>query len=393
MLIIKLLICFYSLKAIVYLFIRQKKVVVRKPPPAETPHFSVDIILPMYNEETVIVSTIKNLLNIDYPNFRIIAVDDGSSDNTLQVVTAHFNLHPQVLILAQENAGKSVALNNAIHASRSDIVICMDADTIVRPDVINKFIPHFYDDRVAAVAGNIRVGNRKNWLTLLQHMEYMIIPNFERIVLGRINCITGVPGALGAFRRSVLVAVGGYATDILTEDVDLSLKIQSKNFLIRNAPEAIACTEVPLGLKMYLLQRVRWKTGAVQVLWKYRWHFLSHPNKTLTYLVIPWRWVFNLFISVIAPFADYYFFYDLLFLHSYASVPYYVSFVLIDALICTVILMRWKEPLSTVLLVIPQRFIIRQLTFVYHLLIIYKFLIGNLFRWNKIVRYGSIKLD
>jgi cellulose synthase/poly-beta-1,6-N-acetylglucosamine synthase-like glycosyltransferase len=309
------------------------------------------------------------------------------------VVTEHFSHHPQVLILAQENSGKSVALNNGIHASRSDIVICMDADTIVRPDVINKFIPHFYDERVAAVAGNIRVGNRKNLLTLVQHVEYNIISNFERIVLDRINCITSVPGALGAFRRSVLVALGGYETGIMIEDADLCLKLQSKNFLIRNAPEAIACTEVPLGLKMYLRQRVRWKTGALQVLWKYRRRFLSHPNKTLTYLVIPFRWVFNIFISVIAPFADYYFFYDLLFLHTYASVPYYLSFVLIDALICIVILMRWKEPFSTMLFVIPQRFITRQLTFVYHLLILYKFLKGSLFRWDKIVRYGNIKLD
>jgi cellulose synthase/poly-beta-1,6-N-acetylglucosamine synthase-like glycosyltransferase len=353
---------------------------------------SVDIILPMYNEEKVIVKTVKSLLKIAYNNFRIIIIDDGSTDRSLESVNSCFQGHPKVKVFTQVNSGKSFALNKGINISQSDIVVCIDADTLVRPDVVDKILPYFSDETVAAVSGYLKVGNRGNLLTNVQYVEYITNENFERKVFERFNAIPIIPGAVGAFRRCVVTSVGGYTHDVLTEDSDMTLKILSRNFVIRNAPDVIGFTEAPENLKMFLRQRVRWKVGLVQVLAKYHRNLWGHPNKLLTYLIIPYKWVYSVVLPLVIPFIDYIFICDIIFLRRYSILPYYIVFILADSFICAVPLVQKKEQAFIPFLVI-QRLLLRSLTLMSYLHILFDLLGGNLLEWKKILRYGSAKID
>lgn len=229
---------------------------------------TVDIILPMYNEGKVIVKTIENLLAISYTDYSIIVIDDGSTDDSLAVAQAYFGDHPRVRIIHQANSGKSSALNRALNASQSDIIICIDADTLVRADVIEKIIPYFQDERVAAVSGYVKVGNKVNFLTNMQYIEYMTIQNHERAMFESVNGILVVPGALGAFRRAVINELGGFTSGALAEDCDITLRMLCRNYIIRNASDAESFTEAPHTAEMFFKQRVRWTVGLVQGLLK-----------------------------------------------------------------------------------------------------------------------------
>jgi cellulose synthase/poly-beta-1,6-N-acetylglucosamine synthase-like glycosyltransferase len=394
MMILKALLLIYILKVTGYFLLLLKKV--KKATPlsndASCKKPTVDIVLAMYNEEATIVKTVNCLLKIKYNEFNIIIVDDGSQDNSLSLLRNNFGNIPIIQILHQENAGKSTALNNAMHVSKSDVVICIDADTLVRPDLIDRFLPYFTDPRVGAVAGYLKVGNRKNILTNIQYVEYITNTNFEREAFEHVNGIIVIPGAIVALRRSVVKEVGGFTTDTLTEDNDLALKILCKNYIIRNEKEAVGFTEAPEKLRPFFRQRKRWKIGGIQVLLKFARQSFYHRNKSIFYLAIPYTWLFVVIVPLFTPLMDYYFLYAVL-TSKYEAIPYYVSFILIDALICISILIRNKAALSLVLFVIPQRFLLRQLILILYGHILLKRLMGNLYTWDKIVKYGHAKLD
>jgi cellulose synthase/poly-beta-1,6-N-acetylglucosamine synthase-like glycosyltransferase len=357
------------------------------------PQPSVDIILPMFNEEKVIVKTVKNLLNIKYKYLGIIIIDDGSTDGSLHVVNNHFKGHPRIKIIHQENSGKANALNAAILESESEIVVCIDADTMVRRNVMDEILPFFLDKKVAAVAGHVVVGNKINLITNTQYVEYITNQNFERSVFESINGIVAIPGAIGAFRRSIVTEVGGYTQHMLTEDSDLTLKIHSRNYVIKNAPDAIGFTEAPASLKDFFSQRVRWKVGLIQVLLKYRKNLLLHPNKSLAYITIPYNWLFNVLLPLVIPIVDYFLIYDMLFTTQHVMLPYYLCFIFIDAIMCIYILWRKKESTRYMVYIIFQRFILRHIIQLSYLFILFKYLKGTLHDWGKIKRYASVKLD
>ena len=200
---------------------------------------SVCILVPMFNEEKIILCTIGNLLKIRYENFKIILIDDGSTDETLNLVRSYYQTNEKVCILSQNNGGKASALNRGIQYSEAEILLFIDADTIVNSDLFDKILPHFQKKEVAAVAGYLKVGNRVNALTNLQHFEYVTNQNFTRSVFSLINGIFTVPGAIGAFRKSLLIEMNGLSAETLTEDSDLTLKMLSSGYVVENAPEAI----------------------------------------------------------------------------------------------------------------------------------------------------------
>ncbi|WP_432328246.1 glycosyltransferase family 2 protein [Mucilaginibacter sp. P25] len=230
----------------------------------------VDIVVPMYNESDVILKTLKSLSVINYSNFRVIVIDDGSTDDSLQLVERNFGQYDNFVILSQTNLGKAEALNNAISASTGEIIICIDADTLVKPNIINSFLPYFDNKDVAAVAGYVKVGNRINLITKIQNIEYVTNQNYVRSIFDSVNGILVVPGAVGAFRTSIIKQVGGYSSGTLTEDSDLTFRIIKRGFVIKNSLDAIGFTEAPATLKMFCRQRVRWIVGNLQVLTKYR---------------------------------------------------------------------------------------------------------------------------
>ncbi|HEX4850780.1 MAG TPA: polysaccharide deacetylase family protein, partial [Puia sp.] len=237
----------------------------------------VSIIVPAYNEEVNAVSSLQNLLRTDYPNFEIIFVDDGSKDATYIKVRNAFPNHPKVRVLTKPNGGKASALNFGILQSKADFVVCIDADTKLLPDAVSNLMMHFSpaleipgQPQVGAVAGNVKVGNKVNLLTRWQSIEYVSSQNFDRKAFAYVNAITVVPGAIGAFRKKAIEEAGGFTTDTLAEDCDLTIRILRCNYKIENESGAIAMTEAPETLKMFFKQRFRWSFGVLQTFWKNR---------------------------------------------------------------------------------------------------------------------------
>ncbi|MCX2584729.1 glycosyltransferase family 2 protein [Pedobacter sp. MR22-3] len=348
----------------------------------------VDIIVPMFNEEKVILDTIEALNKIKYSNYTIILIDDGSTDGTLALIRQHYGNYPNIKILSQPNKGKAAALNRAIENSYNDIIVCIDADTLIESDLIEKLLPYFEDSQVAAVAGNIKVCNRNNLITNVQAVEYTTLYNYDRKLFESVDGILIIPGALGAFKREIVLSLGGYRSDTLAEDTELTLRILCNNYKIRNATDLVGYTETPASLKMFLKQRIRWKVGTFQVLKNYPF---SHQNKVLSYIIIPYAWIFGMILPIVTPLIDIMFFYQVFFKRDFSTVNLYLSFILIDSVICSVIILLMKENPFQILFIVFQRFILRQLSLFTYVAIIIKAITGKLFKWDKITRYGNSK--
>ena len=175
----------------------------------------VAVLIPAYNEEKVIVRTIRSVLNSDYPNLHVIVIDDGSSDRTAEVAAAAYAQEikaGRVQVLTKENGGKAAALNYALDRIHEEIYVGIDADTVIAPDAISKLVPHFEDPRIGAIAGNAKVGNRVNLWTRWQALEYITSQNFERRAMDLFHIVTVVPGAIGAWRTAAVKAAERLST-------------------------------------------------------------------------------------------------------------------------------------------------------------------------------------
>jgi len=264
----------------------------------------VSVIIAAYNEEKVIVRTVESILNNGYEDLEIIVVDDGSQDATLEVLRQSFGKDPKVRILTQPNGGKSSALNNAIAHAGRDILVALDADTIFRRNTIEKLVRHFGDPSVGAVSGNARVGNRKRWITRFQSIEYIYGFNLDRRALDLLNAITVVPGAAGAWRKELILKLGGFGNDTLAEDADLTLQIRREGFQIRYDEEAVAFTEAPEDMRGLAKQRFRWAFGTLQAAWKHRDALFVPKYGTLGFVALPSIWIFQVLLSALSPFAE-----------------------------------------------------------------------------------------
>ena len=199
----------------------------------------------------------------------VIVVNDGSTDNTGALLDTHFGNDPRVRIIHQVNRGKSAALSHAMAEAHTEIVVTIDADTEIEPDAISKLVRHFSDPKLGAVAGNVKVGNRSRWLTRWQALEYITSQNMEKRAFDLLNCITVVPGALGAWRKEAIEAAGGITADTVAEDADLTIAIRRLGWRIGYDEEAIAWTEAPETAGQLIRQRFRWTFGTLQAFWKH----------------------------------------------------------------------------------------------------------------------------
>ena len=211
-----------------------------------------------------------------------------------------------MLILTQPNGGKSAALNNAILHAKHEILIAVDADTIFRTGTIQSLVRHFSDPKIGAVSGNARVGNRKRWITRFQSIEYIYGFNLDRRALDLLNAITVVPGAVGAWRKKLILDLGGFGHDTLAEDTDLTLAIRRLGYRIRYEQDAIAYTEAPEDTKGLAKQRFRWAFGTLQAAWKHRDAMFVPRYGTLGFVALPSIWLFQVLLSALSPFADIY---------------------------------------------------------------------------------------
>jgi len=244
--------------------------------PAEVASYKpqVAVLIPAYNEEKVIERTVRAALNSNYPNLCVIVIDDGSKDRTLEVARKAFAgeaASGKVLILTKRNSGKADALNYGIeHIGEAELFVGIDADTIIAPDAIARLVPHFINPKVGAIAGNAKVGNRVNLWTRWQALEYITSQNFERRALDVLGAVSVVPGAIGAWRVSAVREAGGFHTDTVAEDADLTMALLQLGYRVEYEDLALAYTEAPVNARGLMRQRFRWSFGILQSVWKHR---------------------------------------------------------------------------------------------------------------------------
>ena len=264
----------------------------------------VSVVIAAYDEEKVIRKTVESVLSNGYADIEVVVIDDGSRDGTLRILQEAFGDDAGVTISTQPNAGKAAALNHAISLATNEILVAVDADTIFRPGTIAKLVRHFADPRVGAVSGNARVGNRGKWITRFQSIEYVYGFNLDRRALDVMNAITVVPGAAGAWRKSLVLAAGGFGNATLAEDTDLTLAIRRLGYRIRYDEEAVAYTEAPEDTRSLARQRFRWSFGTLQAAWKHRDATFDPRCGSLGLVALPSIWLFQVLLSVLSPFAD-----------------------------------------------------------------------------------------
>ena len=359
------------------------------PLPAHAP--LVSIIVPAYNEEVNAVSSLRNLLKSDYPNFNIIFIDDGSKDATYEKVSNAFADDARVKVLTKPNGGKASALNYGILQTDAEYVLCIDADTQLLPDAVAQLMKHFADENIGAVAGNVKVGNEVNLLTRWQSIEYITSQNFDRKAFSYINAITVVPGAIGAFRKKAIEAAGGFTTDTFAEDCDLTIRILRCGYIIRNENNAIALTEAPETVKMFLKQRFRWTFGVMQAFWKNRDALFNSDYKYLGWVALPNILIFQVLIPMLAPFADVFMIIGLLTGNADKIVESYAVFMVVDAAVAVIAFAFGREPPLKLLWLIPQRLIYRWLMLYVLFKAIRRAIKGELQSWGVLKRTGNVK--
>lgn len=274
------------------------------PAPHLVPSF-VSVLIPAFNEERVIEDSVRHILSSQGPRIEVIIIDDGSSDETAAVVMRAFAIDPRVRLLSLANGGKARALNEGLRIAKGDIVVALDADTRFEPDTIAKLVRWFADPAVGAVAGNARIGNVVNLITRWQQIEYITAQNLERRALSALDSITVVPGAVGAWRRTALDAVGGFASDTLAEDQDLTITVQRAGWKVVCDDSAIAWTEAPETFHALFKQRYRWAFGTLQSLWKHRAILRTGKPRGLALFGLPQTWVFQIGFGLISPAIDF----------------------------------------------------------------------------------------
>ena len=279
----------------------------RRPYRQASPGFCprVAVLIPAYNEESVIVRTIRSVLNSDYKNLRVIVIDDGSLDRTAEVAAAAYAQDiaaGRLQVLTKRNEGKASALNYALERISEEVYIGIDADTVIAPDAISKLVPHFEDPAIGAIAGNAKVGNRVNLWTRWQALEYITSQNFERRALNLFHVITVVPGAIGAWRTAPVKAADGYPLNTVAEDADLTMSLLESGWKVDYEDRALAYTEAPINARGLMRQRFRWSFGTLQAIWKHRAAFIR--NKAMGLFALPNILIFQMCLPLVSPFID-----------------------------------------------------------------------------------------
>ncbi|MBU0474685.1 MAG: glycosyltransferase [Bacteroidetes bacterium] len=261
----------------------------------------ISIIIPAYNEGINLKASVESLLKLNYSNYELIIVNDGSKDNTREVGEALVGMRNgntskvKVSLINKPNGGKAKALNAGIQYSEAEFVVCMDGDSVLTPNTLKTAVSHFQDPNVGAVAGNVKIANRNKWLTDLQALEYVEGLNLARSAQGHLRMVNIIPGPIGMFRKEALKDVGFYASDTFAEDADLTLKILAVGWKVNYEPNAQALTEAPIKLHQLLKQRYRWTRGILQAIRKHKKHLLN-PTLNFNNTIVLWGMLYEALI-------------------------------------------------------------------------------------------------
>jgi peptidoglycan-N-acetylglucosamine deacetylase len=265
---------------------------------------SFAVIIPAYNESKVIVKSVTALLGSPLTNFKIFVVDDGSSDDTVDRLRTAFTGNDRVRVLQKTNGGKSAALNHGLRRTRAEVIVTLDADTVVDIEALPWLVRHFSDPRIGAVAGAALVGNAVNSITRFQSLEYVTSQNLDRRALELANGIQVVPGAIGAWRHSALQEVGCFTSDTLAEDADATVRLERAEWRVLYEPRAMAYTEAPETIRTFMQQRFRWMFGTLQTAFKHRSAYLQSGSPGVKFCTIPNIFIFQFLFALISPVMD-----------------------------------------------------------------------------------------
>jgi len=366
----------------------------------------VTVLIPAFNEEKVVVTTIERILASDYTNLEVLVIDDGSKDHTAYITRSHFMNEKRVEVISIPNGGKANALNVGLANARGEVVVALDADTQFETTTISRLVRWFTDPAIGAVAGNAKVGNRINMITRWQALEYIVAQNLERRALSALDTLTVVPGAVGAWRRDVLKEIGGFPADTLAEDQDLTIAIQTLGYRVQFDSTAIAWTEAPATVRGLAKQRFRWAYGTLQCLWKYRRITFNPAYDELGLVALPQVWLFQILLTTLAPVADLLLLWQLVgeyinytqHVGTYTGdnlrivVIYYFVFIVVDILAAVVGFVLERGEDWRLLLWLPlQRFGYRQIMYYVVLRSLWTALRGPFVGWGKLERHGTVR--
>jgi cellulose synthase/poly-beta-1,6-N-acetylglucosamine synthase-like glycosyltransferase/peptidoglycan/xylan/chitin deacetylase (PgdA/CDA1 family) len=353
----------------------------------------VSVVIPAYNEEKVINRTIRSVLNSDYRPLEVIIVNDGSKDRTEEVILEEFADHPDVRVISKPNSGKTDSINLGYREAAGEIIVSIDADTIIAQDAISLMVRHFADEKVAAVSGNVKVGNVRNLLTTWQHVEYITGFNLERRAFDELNSIPVVPGAIGAWRKSAVAEAGYYQHDTLAEDTDITLMLLRKGYRVCYEEHAYAYTEAPEDVRSFIKQRTRWIYGTLQCLWKHRGALFSGKQKSLGYVTLPNMWAFQYGVQLLSPFTDLLFILSLFTVYATKTLLFYLAFLVLDMAAAFYAFSLEKESPKPLIWLFLQRFVYRQFMTYVVFKSIYFALKGVTVGWNKLQRKGNVTME
>jgi poly-beta-1,6 N-acetyl-D-glucosamine synthase len=256
----------------------------------------ISILVPAFNEEKTIKNCIKSLQKLDYPNFEIIIIDDGSSDNTFEVASQF----KSVKVLQQKNQGKPNALNNGILHSSGEIILTVDADTELERLALKSIANRFTNNnKLGAVAGNVKVKKESTLLNTIQSAEYATGINLVRKGQSVLGSVMVVPGPVAALKKEAVEKIGYFSDDTFAEDFDITAKILKTGYKIEYEEKSLAYTDTPKNIEDLIKQRRRWYRGMLQVLDKHKDMYFNRKYGVAGLFGIP-----NLWFDTVAPFLN-----------------------------------------------------------------------------------------
>jgi peptidoglycan-N-acetylglucosamine deacetylase len=369
--------------------------VASSPPPTFT------VIIPAYNEELVIGKALAAVARLDPAPAEVILIDDGSTDRTAAVATdaAQEAFGPggpspgvRFTLVRQPNGGKAAALNHGFLLATTEFAVVLDADTVVSPGLLAAFGPHFANPRVGAVAGNVKVGNRRNLLAALQALEYVVALNLDRRAQDVARAMAVVPGAAGAFRVAAVRQVGGYHSDTVVEDADLTAALQRAGWRIPYEPGAVAWTEAPECLGDVVRQRRRWSYGTVQVVAKHRRALLEPAAGNIGLVGLPWNLLTSVVLPAFGPFADLWLLYLVFNNELGVAAGVLAVAVAADLVVSALAVAADGERWSLVALAPLLRVLWRPLQLVVVIRSLRRWAVGAEQHWDKVDRYDTVSL-
>ncbi|WP_353067320.1 glycosyltransferase [Tunturibacter psychrotolerans] len=378
-----------------------------------TPEYQprVAVLIPAYNEEKVIVRTIRSVMMSTYKNIRIIVIDDGSKDNTFDVAREAYPADiasGRLTVMSKPNGGKADALNYALERIDEELYVGIDADGVIAHDAIARLVPHFANPKIGAVAGNAKVGNRVNLWTRWQALEYITSQNFERRALDLFDVVMVVPGAIGAWRTAPVKAGGGYHSNTVAEDADLTMNLLEQGYCVIYEDQALAFTEAPVNADGLIRQRFRWSFGILQAIYKHKGAISKH--RAMGLFALPNILIFQIILPLVSPLIDLMFvlgiFHYIIDKHFhpetassdsfYKLLAFFAAFLVIDfAASALAFALERKHPASKgdgwlLFHIWIQRFTYRQLFSVVLFKTVKRAIDGKPFNWDKLERTAQM---